>query len=111
MILEAIDHDGSFIDIGCANGYPLESLDRWLQGAGIRMEFSGLEISEALLDLASRRLPQWRDRLILGPDTAERGQHAMEEMISGWGHEPTGYCEKSHQRHPQLCRRLLWYDN
>ncbi len=28
-ILEAIDHDGTFMDVGCANGYLLESLGAW----------------------------------------------------------------------------------
>jgi 2-polyprenyl-3-methyl-5-hydroxy-6-metoxy-1,4-benzoquinol methylase len=66
MILEAIHKDGTFLDVGCANGYLMESLDRWLQGSGLTVEFYGLDISEPLLALAKRRSPQWADRFLLG---------------------------------------------
>ncbi|MBP1991587.1 class I SAM-dependent methyltransferase [Paenibacillus eucommiae] len=67
MILEAIHKNGSFIDVGCANGYLLESLDRWTKSLGYySVEFYGLDISEGLIDLAVQRLPDWKDRLFIG---------------------------------------------
>jgi hypothetical protein len=66
MILEAVYHDGTFIDIGCANGHLIESLDRWMQNTGVQVQFYGLEISEVLLELAHRRLPRFASRLFPG---------------------------------------------
>jgi SAM-dependent methyltransferase len=66
MVLEAIDRGGTFLDVGCANGYLIESLHRWLSGSGLEVVFYGLDLSEGLLDLARRRLPEWQDRFYLG---------------------------------------------
>jgi SAM-dependent methyltransferase len=62
-IVDAIDRDGTFLDIGCASGYLLESIVRW---AAHRVEPFGLELAPALVDLARRRLPQWADRIFVG---------------------------------------------
>ena len=62
-IVEAIDRDGSFLDIGCANGYLLESIVRWSER---RIEPFGLDFSPRLVELARARLPQWADRIYLG---------------------------------------------
>ena len=66
MVLEAIHKSGTFLDVGCANGYLMESLHRWLAGSGLIVEFYGLDISEGLLNLARQRLPHWRHRFRLG---------------------------------------------
>jgi SAM-dependent methyltransferase len=66
MLLEAVHRSGSLLDVGCANGHLMEMLDRRLRGTGIEVEFHGLDISEGLLELARRRLPQWKDRFYLG---------------------------------------------
>jgi SAM-dependent methyltransferase len=62
-IAEAIDRDGSFLDIGCASGHLLESLVRWTPH---RIDPYGLDLAPALVELARRRLPQWADRIFLG---------------------------------------------
>ncbi len=64
-IVTAIDRDGSFLDIGCANGYLLESVVRW---ATHRIEPYGLDFPRCSWSLARRRLPQWADRIFLGGD-------------------------------------------
>lgn len=66
MVLEAIHRDGTFLDVGCANGYLMESLHRWLAGSGLSVTVYGLDLSEGLLVLARRRLPRWEDRFFLG---------------------------------------------
>ena len=48
-VADAIDRDGSFLDVGCANGYLLECLDRW---TSFEIEPYGLEISPDLAALA-----------------------------------------------------------
>jgi len=62
-IVDAIDRDGTFLDVGCANGYLLESVVRW---SPFRVEPYGLEISPELAQLAQQRLPQWADRIFVG---------------------------------------------
>ena len=62
-IVEAIDRDGSFLDVGCASGYLLESVVRWSER---RLEPYGLDFSPRLVELARARLPQWADRIFLG---------------------------------------------
>lgn len=66
LILEAICGDGSFIDVGCANGHLIESLDKWMDGTDVNVEFHGLEISSELFELAQQRLPEYRSRLYHG---------------------------------------------
>ena len=58
MILEAIYKRGSFLDVGCANGYLVECLEKWVSGAGLDIDFYGVDICEGLVDLARRRLPE-----------------------------------------------------
>jgi hypothetical protein len=62
-IADAIDRDGSFLDVGCASGFLMESVVRW---SPHRVEPYGLEIATQLADLARRRLPQWADRIYVG---------------------------------------------
>lgn len=50
-------------------------------------------------------------RFILGPVTEERDSRVLEETLQGFGYRLTGYCEKSHQRHEDLARKLYWLDN
>jgi SAM-dependent methyltransferase len=59
----AIDRDGSFLDVGCANGYLLECLVGWTPR---RLDVYGLDIAPELVELASRRLPHWQDRFFSG---------------------------------------------
>lgn len=65
-IAQAIDRDGAFLDVGCANGLLMESMVRWCAERGRRLEPYGLDISERIADLARVRLPQWRDRIFVG---------------------------------------------
>jgi SAM-dependent methyltransferase len=66
MILEALNRSGSFIDIGCANGYLAEKLSQWTQNLEIRIDFHGLDFSHELLELAARRIPASANKLFLG---------------------------------------------
>lgn len=66
MILAAIHKSGTFIDIGCANGYLMEKLSDWLQGTAYSVTFYGLDISEKLISLAKKRLPNWTQRFTVG---------------------------------------------
>jgi SAM-dependent methyltransferase len=62
-VADAIDRDGSFLDIGCANGHLLECSVRW---SAYRVEPFGLDLAPAVAELARRRLPQWSGRIFTG---------------------------------------------
>jgi SAM-dependent methyltransferase len=62
-LVEAIDRDGTVLDVGCANGLLMESVVEWSRW---RVEPYGLDHSEKLAALARDRLPSWRDRIFVG---------------------------------------------
>lgn len=66
VIVEAIDHDGSFLDIGCANGLLMETLTLWAQERGVHLVPYGLDISAQLAALARTRLPHWGHQIFVG---------------------------------------------
>jgi 2-polyprenyl-3-methyl-5-hydroxy-6-metoxy-1,4-benzoquinol methylase len=65
-IVDGLDRDGSFLDLGCANGLLMESITLWASERGLPIEPYGVDISPALVDLARRRMPMWETRLWAG---------------------------------------------
>ncbi|MEE8413571.1 MAG: class I SAM-dependent methyltransferase, partial [Dehalococcoidales bacterium] len=65
-VADCIDKPGSFLDIGCANGYLLECCTRWTAERGIKIDPYGLDISPKLIELARRRLPQFASHFFTG---------------------------------------------
>lgn len=65
-VVAPIERDGTFLDIGCANGLLMESVVAWARQDGHRIEPYGLDISRKLAEAARRRLPGWRDRIYVG---------------------------------------------
>jgi hypothetical protein len=65
-IVSAIDRDGTFLDVGCANGLLMESLAPWAGEEGYRVEPYGLELIGSLAKLARQRLPHWSERVFVG---------------------------------------------
>jgi hypothetical protein len=66
LIADALDRDGSFLDVGCASGYLVETLAGWCRERGHAIEPYGLDIAPELAELACRRLPHWADRIFVG---------------------------------------------
>jgi SAM-dependent methyltransferase len=66
LIVDAIDRNGAFLDVGCASGYLMECIQRWAGAKGWAIEPYGLDIAPELADLARRRLPHWADRIYVG---------------------------------------------
>ena len=93
----AIDRDGSFLDIGCANGYLLECLPRWTSHAVDRY---GLDIAPELVDLARLRLPELQDRLWAGNALDWEPPHRFTYMRTGLEYAPI-------HRRRELVERLL----
>jgi len=66
ILLRAVDRDGDLLDIGCANGYLMQTLHAWAAEDGTAVEPYGLDLSPGLAALARRRLPHWADRIWVG---------------------------------------------
>ncbi|MFP5319768.1 MAG: class I SAM-dependent methyltransferase [Acidimicrobiia bacterium] len=65
-VLDGIDRDGTFLDIGCANGLLMESAQAWCAERGVAVEPYGVDLAPGLVELARARLPHWADRLWAG---------------------------------------------
>jgi len=65
-VADCIDKAGSFLDIGCANGYLLECCIKWTADRGLKIDPYGLDISLRLLELAKIRLPEYADHFFSG---------------------------------------------
>lgn len=66
VLATAFDRDGSWLDVGCANGLLMETLAQWTAEKGLRIEPYGLDLSERIAAAARRRLPHWADRIWAG---------------------------------------------
>ncbi len=100
-VAHAIDCDGSFLDIGCANGYLLECLPRWTPH---RLDRYGLDIAPELVDLAGRRLPELADRLWVGNALHWEPPHRYTYIRVGLEYVPR------HRRRDLVQRALGWCD-
>lgn len=65
-IVDGITADGTFLDLGCANGHLMDCVRRWAGERGVSVEPYGVDIGPRLVELARRRLPQWADRIEVG---------------------------------------------
>ena len=66
LVMDAVDADGTFLDVGCASGYLMQSVQRWGRDRGLTVEPYGLDIAPELVELARSRLPEWADRIWVG---------------------------------------------
>jgi len=65
-LLEPIHESGEILDIGCANGFLLQSLLGWAGERGIALTPFGLDHSARLVQLARERLPRYADNFYVG---------------------------------------------
>jgi len=65
-ISECIETSGTFLDVGCANGFLLECLIDWTRKKGIKIEPYGLDYSQKLTELAKERLLDFQNNIFIG---------------------------------------------
>jgi hypothetical protein len=101
-LLRAVDAPGDLLDIGCANGYLMESVHRWAAEEGTPVEPYGLDLSPELADLARRRLLHWADRIWTGNALGwvHPGERRFDYVRTGLEYVPPG-------RAPDLVAHLL----
>lgn len=58
-ILDAIDSDGDLLDVGCANGFLLESLVQWGQERNLVLTPYGVDLGQGLIEVARKRQPHF----------------------------------------------------
>ena len=63
LIMHAVDRPGTFLDVGCANGLLMASVERWSRRRGLFVAPHGVEISPTLAERARVRYPKWHDRI------------------------------------------------
>jgi SAM-dependent methyltransferase len=84
-IADCMDAPGAFLDIGCANGYLLETVLGWTSARGIAIDPYGLDLSAALVALARQRLPRHAEHLFVGNgwtwDPPRRFDYVRTELV------------------------------
>lgn len=58
-IAQAVNADGDYLDLGCANGLLLASLVHWCAKRGFTITPHGVDFIPELIDLARKRLPAY----------------------------------------------------
>jgi SAM-dependent methyltransferase len=104
LVADAIDRDGSFLDVGCASGYLMECLPRWTDHA---VEPYGLDLSPELAALARRRLPAWPDRIAVGNALQWNPQRRFTYVRTGLDYVPRGRRQELVEHLLPLCERLV----
>ena len=100
LVLDAMDTGGAFLDVGCANGLLMESVHEWGRSDGHAIEPYGVEISDALADLARTRCPQWADRIWTANALGWRPPRRFDYVRTGLEYAPE-------PQRPDLVRHLL----
>jgi hypothetical protein len=61
-----MDRDGSWLDVGCANGFLIATLPLWCAERGVTIDPYGLELLPKVADLARRLRPVLAERIWTG---------------------------------------------
>ena len=130
-IMAAVERDGTFLDVGCANGFLMESVRAWGAEGGLQIEPYGLDISAELAGIARRRLPRWADRIFVGnarewtpprrfdyvrtgldyvPPTGRRAlvEHLLGQVVSPGGRLIVGVFNEERETHGTEERLSSW---
>ena len=88
-VCDAIGRDGTFLDVGCANGLLMQDVQRWAAENGHAIEAHGVEIGAGLAALARARCPQWADRIHTANAHGWRPLRRYDVVRTGLDYVPT----------------------
>lgn len=101
LILDALPEgtrSAHVLDVGCANGYLMESLERWGKERSLQVEPHGLDISPRLAAFAQRRLPAWADRIEVGNVLEHAPKRRYQLVATGLDYVPPARRRESIER-------------
>jgi SAM-dependent methyltransferase len=104
LVADAIDRGGSFLDVGCANGYLLECLPRW---TAYDVERHGLEIAPELAELALARLPGLSDNIHVGNALTWEAPNRFTYVRTSLDYVPDARRRELAERLLGICERLI----
>jgi SAM-dependent methyltransferase len=88
-LIEAVYRNGTFLDVGCANGHLCEMVHKWATVIGFDLQVYGVDISEGLIALAHTRLPQWRENFVVSNSFNWRPEQKFDYIhVGGLGQVP-----------------------
>jgi protein-L-isoaspartate O-methyltransferase len=100
LLLDAVPHSGSFLDVGAANGHLIECLAIWARDRGVDLDVFGLELNSQLAAAAQRRLPALAHQIYTGNVVDWPPPRRFTYVRTGLEYVPT-------ERAPALVSRLL----
>jgi SAM-dependent methyltransferase len=65
-IASAFNRDGTWLDVGCANGLLMATLPNWVAESGYTIEAYGLDLGARIAERARIRYPQFAERIWTG---------------------------------------------
>jgi protein-L-isoaspartate O-methyltransferase len=90
LILDAVPHSGSFLDIGAANGHLIECLALWARERGLQLDVFGLELNARLASEARQRLPGLAHQIYTGNVVDWQPPHRFTYVRTGLEYVPGG---------------------
>lgn len=93
VILKPVSGDGTFLDLGCANGYLLQSLCGWSREKGRVIEPFGVDISSRLVERARERFPQYRHHFSVGNALTWRSDRTFDYVRTELDYVPPSLVE------------------
>lgn len=81
-IAAAIDRDGDFLDVGCANGLLLEDLVGWAVSVGHHIVPYGVDLGHELIQLARQRLPTFATNFVVADAWSWEPERTWDHVFS-----------------------------
>jgi hypothetical protein len=100
FLCDALDRDGTLLDVGCANGHLMECLVPWARERGRAIDPYGVDFAPELVELARSRLPALAGRIFHGNALSWEPPHRFTFVRTGLEYVPR-------RRRADLVRHLL----
>lgn len=110
-IADCMGSDGTFLDIGCANGYLIECVLKWTAERGVHITPFGLDIFDGIAEMARARLPEHAGRIFTANafdwHPAQRFDYVRTELVYVPEELQTGFVRRLQKEFLRPAGRLL----